>query len=115
MKKSAKIILAVLAFVVLLCIALSFDPVANTVSKVTGMASAKIKNIARTIVGAGIGVMLIYFGVLALAATPIVGIALLVIGLAVLSYSVWPLFTSSGGVGAGASSTINSLGVNKAA
>ena len=115
MKRSIKLLLGIVAFVVILCMILSFDPVATQVSKVTGMASAKVKGWARTIAGAGVGIMLISFGVTALAAMPIVGIALIVIGLAILAYSVWPLF-SSGGVGAGANSgTINSMGVNKAA
>lgn len=115
MKKGIKLLLGVVVFVVIVCMLLSFNPVATQVSKITGMASAKIKGWAQTIAGAGIGIMLISFGVTALAAMPIVGIALLIVGVAVLAYSVWPLFASSG-VGAGASGgVINSMGVNKAA
>jgi hypothetical protein len=63
----------------------------NWFAGVIGTTGEAIRNTAATIVGIGIGVMLISFGVAALS-VPVLGVVLVVIGLAMLGYSLWPLF-----------------------
>lgn len=87
-------LIALMAFVVVVCIILLIPPVTAKVATMTGITSAKIKYVAQTIIGAGVGLMLISFGVAALTA-PIVGIILIGIGITLLAYSLWPLFKGS--------------------
>ena len=99
--------ISILGFVVLVCIILLIPPVTTKVSSWTGIAASKIKYVAQTVVGAGVGLMLISFGVAALAA-PVVGFTLIVIGLTILAYSLWPLFKS--GSAMTVSSNLNNMG-----
>lgn len=85
---------AFVAVVVVICIILLIPPVTAKVSAWTGIASAKIAYVAKTVIGTGVGIMLISFGVAALSA-PVVGTALIVIGVVLLAYSLWPLFKSN--------------------
>jgi hypothetical protein len=100
--------LVLLSIVIVLAMLCLFDPVAETVGKWTGVAADKIKTTAKTVVGAAIGLLLISYGVAALA-VPILGGALIVIGVALLAYSLWPLFTSS------SSSSVEKTGLQKVA
>lgn len=88
--KTAFRIVAILAFIVLVCILILAIPGAiKKVSEWTGFASSKIANTLTTTVGVGVGGMLISFGVTALAAVPIVGAVLVIVGLAILVYALW--------------------------
>lgn len=86
--------IAFVAVVVLVAIALMIPPVSDKVGEWVKVPGAKIRAVAQTIVGIGIGVMLISWGIAALS-LPVLGGAMIVIGLAILAYSVWPLFRSS--------------------
>lgn len=90
--KSKKIAIA-LAIIMLLSLLMSFKPVADVVSKATGVATDTIMNWARIILGTSIGLYLISAGVAALA-VPVVGVILIVVGLALLAWSWWPIFSS---------------------
>jgi len=91
MKKSKFLykVIAVLAFIILLAILLMFPPVYNTVSKATGIAATKIRNVATTVASVGIGLMLVAIGAVSFAAAPVVGLVLIGIGLAVTGYFLW--------------------------
>lgn len=86
--------LTVVGIVVLIAMLLTMQPVADQVSKWTGIASDKIKSVAKTVVGAGLGIALVTWGVAALS-VPILGGAMILVGLALVVYTVWPLFKSS--------------------
>lgn len=95
MKKKKGFLFSLMAFVavvVVLALILMIPPVSNYVSKVTGVASEKLRSVAATIVGTGAGVLLVGWGIAALS-MPILGGAMIVIGLALLAYSLWPLFS----------------------
>ena len=95
MKKQFKIFMGFLAIIAVICMILLIPPVSNWVGAKVGIAGQKIRDIAATVAGAVVGVMLISFGVTALAAAPIVGAALIITGLAMLAYSLYPLFTKT--------------------
>ena len=99
---------AFVAVVVVICIILLIPPVTAKVSAWTGVAASKIAYVAQTIIGTGVGIMLISFGVAALSA-PIVAFALIVIGLSLLAYSLWPLFKKN------STMKISGAGLNKVA
>lgn len=104
-------IIAIVVIVVLICILILAIPgAASKVASWTGTSVQKVKDTAVTIIGIGIGAMLISFGVTALA-VPWVGIALIVVGLAILGWSLW----TSGWFGNRGSVPINSPMLNKVA
>lgn len=84
-------IAAFLAFLVVLCMILTIPAVAEKVSNVTGIAADKLKRVGQVIMGSALGLMLVSFGVTALAAVPIVGVLLIVIGLTIAWWAVKPL------------------------
>jgi len=92
MKGMNKKWMIVLAVIMLLALLLQFKPVAEGVSKLTGWAVEPIQTWARIILGTAIGLYLISAGVAAMV-VPVVGIILIVVGLALLAWSWWPLFT----------------------
>lgn len=91
--------LTILGIVILVAMLLTMQPVADQVSKWTGIASDKIKSTARTVVGLGLGVALVTWGIAALS-VPILGGAMILVGLGLLVYSLWPLFKSKSATGA---------------
>lgn len=92
----------VLVIVILVAMLLTTKPVAGAVSKMTGWAADKIQNTARLVVGIAIAVALVTWGI-AVLSIPVLGVGMIIAGLALLTYSVWPLFTSSKAAGAEAS------------
>lgn len=96
MSKIMKWILGVIAFIVIIALVCMIPPVAAAVGGVIGWTGEKLKSVAGTVVAIGVSVLLMTLGVMALAASPIIGAALLIVGIGLLAYSVWPLFSSSG-------------------
>jgi hypothetical protein len=92
MKNVAKKINIALAIIMFLALLLSFKPVADVLSNVTGWASNTIQTVARIVLGTAIGLYLISAGVAALA-VPVVGIILIVVGVALVAWSLWPVFS----------------------
>lgn len=90
MKLTMKLIvfLAVIVFIAMLIL---IPPITERVATLTGWTTDKIKTLAKTVVGSGLGLILVNFGVAALA-VPLVGVLLIVIGLALTAYSVYPFF-----------------------
>ena len=80
------------AIVIIVALLLMWPPVSNAIAPVFKTTGDKIRQVARTIVGIGIGVALVSWGIAALS-LPLLGGAMVIIGLAVLAYSVWPLFS----------------------
>ena len=95
MKRSAKFFLTVVVMVTVIAIILLIPPVTAKVSAWTGIAASKINTVAVTVVGTGVGLILIYFGVAALGALPIVGVGLIIAVVAVLAHSLWPVCRSN--------------------
>ncbi len=96
MKSKLKLTMKIIIFlsiVVFIAILLLIPPVAERASRITGIASDKIKSFAGMVAAAGIGLILVNFGVGALAVVPVVGVALILIGLAVTAWAVYPLFS----------------------
>lgn len=94
MKKKKGFLFSFLIFtavVTVVALILMIPQVSDYVGKVTGVAGAKIRSVAQTIVGAGVGVLLVGWGIAALS-IPILGGAMIVIGLVLLGWSLWPLF-----------------------
>lgn len=95
MKTSAKIVYKFIGFLVIVAIVamlLMVPPVQKAVAKATGAAEDKIRFVAGTIAGTAIGLILVNFGIVALASIPVVGIALILAGLALAAYALYPLF-----------------------
>jgi len=89
MKKKFTIALAIF---LLLALILSFPAVASKAGQMVGVAGDKVLFWARTALAVGIGLFLISSGVAALAA-PVVGVILIVVGLALVTWAVWPIFS----------------------
>lgn len=77
----------------LVSLILSFDMVGGKVAEVLKVPAQTLKFWAMTVLTGSLGLYLITSGVAALA-VPIVGIGLIVIGLALVAYTVWPFFGS---------------------
>ena len=86
-------VLTLLAIIILVAMLLQVKPVTDAVSKATGIAADKIREGAKLVVGIGLGLALVTWGIAALS-LPILGGAMILVGLALLAYSVWPLFQS---------------------
>lgn len=98
MKKIVYYILVACAVVIILACIAMIPPVADRISKATGMASDKIKGIAQRAVSIAVGVALVSWGVAALA-MPLLGGLMIVAGLGLLAWALWPLFQSSKDLG----------------
>lgn len=99
MKKFSKHITIIVAILVILAMILLIPTVSNWLGGVVNQSGDTIRGWAQTTVGAGVGVLLLIVGVQSLA-VPALGISLIIIGLALLVYALWPLFAnkvSSGG------------------
>jgi hypothetical protein len=115
MKKKIKgfmVVVACILILVMVCVLILAIPGAKEkVADVIGWPLSKLTNTLVTIIGTGVGLTLISFGVASIA-IPVVGIPLIVIGLALTVYSLWNSgwFTNStSGV------SINSSSLNKVA
>lgn len=86
--------LAFLGIVIVVAMLLQIPMVSDYVAKLTGSTGEKIRSVARTIASIAVGVALVTWGIASLA-VPILGGAMIVAGLALLAYSLWPLFKSS--------------------
>ena len=85
--------LAVLAVVIIVSLILQIRPVSDYVGKVAGVAGDKVREVARVIASIAIAVALVTWGIASLA-VPVLGGAMILAGLALLAYSVYPLFKS---------------------
>jgi hypothetical protein len=93
-------ILIFVGFIALLAMLLMLPMVSNKVGEWTGIAGDKIRGAAQTVAGIAIGVALVTWGIAALA-LPVLGGVMIVAGLAMIAYNVWPLFTGGGSMTAG--------------
>lgn len=93
-------IIAFLAFVVLICFIIMIPPVGKWVEEKAGVAAGSIRGIAATVAGVSLGIMIALIGVAALS-VPIVGIVIIAIGLAILTYSLWPWIKGGGSSSSG--------------
>jgi len=85
-----------LVILMALALLLSFTQIAEWFGGVTNQDGGMIENIARTVLGATIGIFLITSGVAALA-VPVVGVILIAVGLALITYVLWPWFNAGKG------------------
>ena len=100
MKTKSFKISAVMAIVALIALLLSFAKVANALANMihgkdsvkAASLSTKIQNTARTILVVAVGAFLITSGIAAMA-VPVVGIALIGVGVALMAYALWPVFS----------------------
>lgn len=89
--------------VAVIAILLSFAKVADVVAKLIygnksgaeqSTLSQKIQSYAKTAVAVSLGLFLISTGAAALA-VPVVGVAMIVVGVVLVAYALWPFFTRS--------------------
>mgnify|MGYP000860125774 CR=1 FL=1 len=80
-----------LVIIMILALLLCFKPIADVVAKPLGIAADKLTYWAKIVLVTAIGLYLVTTGVAALV-VPWVGIALIVIGLALITYAWWPFF-----------------------
>lgn len=91
-------ILIVVGVVALLAMIMLIDPVATGVANVTGAAKSKVKSIAQTVVGIAIGVALVTWGI-AVLSIPVLATVMIILGLALITYALWPLFAPTQSMG----------------
>jgi len=88
-------ITGILTFIVLFALLLNMWPAASdSVAKVFKTTGQKVRAVAQTVIGVGVGLILVSFGVTALAVAPIVGVVLIVIGLVLAGWTLYPLFNN---------------------
>lgn len=108
MKKASKkfiIWTVALAIIIILALLMLFFPkVADKVGEAVGKPGSVIRNFALTMLTLCVGLMFVSWGVAALALSPVLGGALIVIGVSMVFYSMYTSgwFTSSSGSGNGA-------------
>lgn len=108
-KKWLKWMIGILLFLVILAIIMLFPGPSNAIGNAVGVAGSKIRSVAATVAYAGVGLLLVSFGVTALAAMPVVGIALVVVGLVMVGWALYNAFSKRSG---GDISGIQNLGVS---
>ena len=91
MKKRTKIILTVMAVLMLLSFAMKFDFVAEPVSKAIGQPLETVKDWANIAFYCMLGGFLIWAGVASMA-VPVIGGALVIVGLALIGLALWTKF-----------------------
>lgn len=91
MNKKFKVLTVLSVLVMVLALALSFPAVAEPVGKVVNVASSKIVSVAKLVFMLSLAVFLIVSGVGALS-VPVVGVSLIVIGLALMAIYAIPFF-----------------------
>lgn len=87
-------ILIAIGFIILLAMLFMIPSVGMKVSTMLNVPAATVRTWAQTICAAGIGTALVTWGIAALA-IPILGGMMIIIGLALIAYAVWPLFSST--------------------
>jgi len=97
-KRANKAMMWMYALIILMFLAMimSFKTVSDLVGDKVGIAGNKIGDIARTVLGASVGVYLIGAGVAALT-VPIIGVALIAVGIVIAAYFLWPWLNKGGG------------------
>lgn len=83
-----------LGVVLVLAMLAMLPPVADQLSKMTAVPAAKIKAIAQTVATIALGLIVVSWGIAALS-LPVLGGVMIVAGLALVAWGVWPLFQSS--------------------
>lgn len=105
MKKAKGImkVLTFLAIVIIVALILQITPVADWVGKMTGVTGDKIKSAARTVITIALAAVIVSWGIAALA-VPVLGVSMVLIGLVMLAWAVYPMVVKSTPSGASASS-----------
>jgi hypothetical protein len=86
--------------VAVLAMLLMLPWVSDKVGAMFGVAGDKIRTVAQTVAGVAIGVALVTWGIAALA-LPVLGGIMIVAGLAMIAYNVWPLFSGGASITGG--------------
>lgn len=100
MKRFLKISFAVLSVIMLLAVLLQFDFIAKPIATAVKKPVESVKSLAKTVLFIGLGLMVVYFGVLALPALTIAGVALILVGGFLLYQAVVPLLMTKKPAGA---------------
>jgi hypothetical protein len=93
MKRALKLFLYLLALLMVISFAMKFDVVAQGVSNTIGQPIETVKNIANVVFFVALGAFLIWAGV-ATMAIPVVGVILILIGLALLGTALYSHFNT---------------------
>jgi len=99
MKKWLYRILGLVAFIVIIALVMLIPPVSDKVGTMVGKSGAWIRGIAQTVAGLGVGVLLVICGALIGASLPIIAGAMVIAGLGMLAWNLYPLFKSSSTIG----------------
>jgi len=99
MKRFIYIVLMIAGLVLILSLILMIPPVGEKVAKTLNVASDKFKMVVRTIAGIALGVLLVGWGIAALTGMPVLGAVMIIGGLGMLAWNLWPLFSSSTDLG----------------
>jgi len=97
-KRTSKVMMWVYILIVIMFLAMimSFKTASDFVGDKVNIAGDKIGDIAKTVLGAGVGVYLIGAGVAALT-VPFIGIALIALGVVIAAYFLWPWLNTGKG------------------
>lgn len=96
-KKKGKLMLwitAAIAILVAIMLVLLIPAVSDKVGSIIGWTGDKVRSVAQVIAGTGVGIILISYGVTALV-VPWVGIPMIVIGVGLLAWNMYGLYSSS--------------------
>lgn len=86
----------ILAVITLLSLLVGiFDWAAQPIAKVLGKPIEGVKSMARTIAAVGIGAIVTVAAIASIAAAPVLGVVLLVVGIGTMVYALWPLISPS--------------------
>jgi hypothetical protein len=92
MRKFLQVVNFALIIVMILALIATAKPVAEKIAAVVGSTSDTVIFWAKSALGAAVGMWLITSGIAAMT-IPFVGIALIVVGLAIVTWAVWPVFS----------------------
>lgn len=87
-------VMALLGIVLIVCMVLLLPPVSDKVADMAGSTGAKIRGWAQTIAGLTVGALLVTWGIGALA-IPVLGGIMIVAGLALIAWNLYPLFKTA--------------------
>jgi len=95
MKNAIKWVVMVVGILALLGMVIgTFDWAAEPVAKVLNKPVEGVKSVARTVASVCIGIVVILAAITSIAASPVLGVVLLAVGVLTVVISLWPVFSS---------------------
>lgn len=110
MKQKTKLlykIAAVVVGVLIICLVLLIPPVKKKAAEAIGWTQDKLQMVVATVAGICLSILLVIFGVAVAATLPLLATGLILAGVGVLAWNLWPLLQTKNSVSDGSNQASN--------